>query len=388
MKLCSVLVFLSLINLSRCYFRDKSVAIALSEYIKNHFVEKSIKFDFITDFDDDVPFDELLKEVKELDSYTIIKIDGARIDVFKLERSAIFVFKSYANYQRLEDKLNFDLDEPLQVEVLIYSPGLSLNAIEKKLPTDLYQIRSFLIDEAEYIDLKALVLFTPSKCSSQQLVTINKFSKDSLKWETSKFFETVIYDFFDCSKVFGVRQTVYPASFYFYIRGKYYFKGFLVTMTISMQENLKYNPIFSPYDDSLRKYMIPSHKPHVLMFYTVIDIRNFMSIAFTPLFIESHIGLVVPPGEAYTDFEKLFLPFENEVWIYFCVTFFLAFFVTLIVKYATRTSIQLLIFGENIKSPALNILVAFMGGGQMVLPAKSFPRFLLMAFILFSLIMR
>lgn len=46
------------------------------------------------------------------------------------------------------------------------------------------------------------------------------------------------------------------------------------------------------------------------------------------------------------------------------------------------------VFGSRVTHPALNVLYAFFGLGQTILPRRSFARFLLMVLILFSLIIR
>jgi hypothetical protein len=46
------------------------------------------------------------------------------------------------------------------------------------------------------------------------------------------------------------------------------------------------------------------------------------------------------------------------------------------------------IYGRGVNTPAFNVVGTFFGIGQVRLPVESFPRFILMCFILFCLIIR
>jgi hypothetical protein len=96
---------------------------------------------------------------------------------------------------------------------------------------------------------------------------------------------------------------------------------------------------------------------------------------------------VVPPGEEYSGFDKLVLPFDSPTWFLIGLTFFVAFSIIFIVHFLS-TKIQDFIFGNNVLSPTFNIAAHFFGLGQIALPRRNFPRFLLTIFILFSLIIR
>lgn len=96
------------------------------------------------------------------------------------------------------------------------------------------------------------------------------------------------------------------------------------------------------------------------------------------------LRIMVPPGESYTSFEKVFLPFKDEVWIWIIITF-AAVFITIFVLYLTPKYVQNFVFGRNVTTPSLNVWIAFCGLGQTT---RNFAGFLLMSFILFSLIIR
>ena len=95
----------------------------------------------------------------------------------------------------------------------------------------------------------------------------------------------------------------------------------------------------------------------------------------------------IPPGELYTPLEKLFLPFDFEVWIAILVTFLIALGTIQIINRASET-VRNFVYGRNINTPTLNVAEIFLCGGQVKVPGRNFARFILMLFIIWSLIIR
>jgi hypothetical protein len=92
-------------------------------------------------------------------------------------------------------------------------------------------------------------------------------------------------------------------------------------------------------------------------------------------------------GDLYTDYEKLFLPFDATTWALLLGTFAIAQFTILIVNRMSKR-VQNIVYGEGINIPSLNIVSTFFGVSQPKLPIKTFPRFILIIFVLFCLIFR
>ena len=96
----------------------------------------------------------------------------------------------------------------------------------------------------------------------------------------------------------------------------------------------------------------------------------------------------MPPGEVYTSWEKLLLPFDWQTWICLGLIFAVAFLVILLIKVSKASSMYDLVIGSNVTTPSLNVVAIFMGMSQVLRPQRNVARFMLMCFILFSLIMR
>ena len=114
---------------------------------------------------------------------------------------------------------------------------------------------------------------------------------------------------------------------------------------------------------------------------------NGVGYHVTSTFQQTSFVFLITPGEPVTITEKLFLPFDSFTWIMLIVTFVIAFVVIFVANFVPK-KLRKLVLGRGIKTPGLNIFYIFFGIGQMKIPDKSFPRFLLMVFILFCLIFR
>lgn len=97
--------------------------------------------------------------------------------------------------------------------------------------------------------------------------------------------------------------------------------------------------------------------------------------------------MIVPPGSKLTSFEKLIFPFTASVWVSVFSVFLVGFSVIKIVNMRSDL-IKSFIFGARVQHPSFNMLIGFIGGMQKILPRRNFARFLLMSFLMYSLVIR
>jgi hypothetical protein len=118
-----------------------------------------------------------------------------------------------------------------------------------------------------------------------------------------------------------------------------------------------------------------------------ITFRTFSKIHISQPYFSASELLAVSQGEEISGYEKLKFPFDNDTWILIFFFFATAYLVIFIINFAS-IKIRNLVFGEYVNSPTFNVLAHFFGLGQNHLPRRSFPRFLVMSFIIYSLIIR
>lgn len=134
------------------------------------------------------------------------------------------------------------------------------------------------------------------------------------------------------------------------------------------------------------KMVIENEADLTLGMYTITYLRK-QYMTSSDLYYSVPFILIVPPGSPFTSFEKLFRPFQGLVWILLALVFTIAFIVIVLVKFQTH-SLREFIFGSRNRSPFLNVLIAFVGGSQTILPQRNFARTLLMIYLIFCLVKR
>lgn len=136
--------------------------------------------------------------------------------------------------------------------------------------------------------------------------------------------------------------------------------------------------------------MYPYNPHHKVPFpYEIIELfttSTMEAVHSVPLEFDT-LYFAIPPGEPYDQLTKMFMMFDSEVWIAITVTFLIGLVAIQIVNRLSR-QLQSLIYGSNITTPTLNLISIFLCGGQIRTPPNSFARFLLILFIIFSLIIR
>lgn len=96
---------------------------------------------------------------------------------------------------------------------------------------------------------------------------------------------------------------------------------------------------------------------------------------------------VIPPGRLYKPLEKLLLPFKFLVWIFLMLTITIGVVVIIFIN-SRLPHLKSFVFGYKIRHPFLNMVIAILGSQQPRMPKRNFARFLVMNFLLFTLVLR
>lgn len=95
---------------------------------------------------------------------------------------------------------------------------------------------------------------------------------------------------------------------------------------------------------------------------------------------------VIPPGEEYGDIEKFARPFDIKVWIIHLIVCSIGYLTVIVSRFSE--TIHNFIIGRSVKTPIINMIAVACGIPQTQLPKRNFARFLLMVYILYSLVFR
>lgn len=107
----------------------------------------------------------------------------------------------------------------------------------------------------------------------------------------------------------------------------------------------------------------------------------------TTSFTSESLIFVVPQGRTLAPLEKLIYPFNRRVWFFIVAIAFSGALVIFIIQ-QQRKSIRTFVFGRNVRRPFMNMLTGYVGSSQNILPRRNFARFLLMMFLIYSMVIR
>lgn len=107
----------------------------------------------------------------------------------------------------------------------------------------------------------------------------------------------------------------------------------------------------------------------------------------TTSYTSGPVVFIIPQGRVLTSLEKLVFVFSFPFWALILLCFLIGFITIFIVQHSSAVD-QNLVFGDGVRTPYLNMFIAFIGGCQNVLPKGNFARFLLMVFLMYSLVVR
>jgi len=248
----------------------------------------------------------------------------------------------------------------------------------------LYPNMLLLVNNGDYIELKVAAFVSESSCEKGHLRTINRFSKRTRQWLKPSF---------DLIKLrsnnhgcplkisFSAQspEVVWPNHEMEGTNSYSKLSGYFIRMINELSRRLNFS-IQDNIDVNEADLTING-------FSTELACSECKLLKTDMITIYREIIVVIPLGEFYSGFEKLFLPFDVATWILIVMTFTIGLMTILIVTQLSRT-IRNFVIGRDVRAPTVNLFGAFFGLGQLRLPGRNFARFLLMLYILWCLIIR
>lgn len=107
----------------------------------------------------------------------------------------------------------------------------------------------------------------------------------------------------------------------------------------------------------------------------------------TKSYLDDDLVFIIPPGSELTSFDKLVHPLNTRVWILLIASFTAGYFIIFIIKLQSKI-VQKFFFGTHVRYQYLNMWAGLLGVSQYRLPTRNFSRFILMLYLMFSLVIR
>ena len=295
---------------------------------------------------------------------------GQRFDKkFLLNESSIVFFDSVEKFKADARKVKW-VHEDQRGQHLVHVTGLKTLDILQTLH-DGFAIDkvNFLMNETKKsIDLVTGFMFTRKNCRVNKLRRVNRFDADSKKWENGIFYPKKYENFYGCELSISKSVEFWDDE-----------NGALMKLIFENKLNanlVEVNVSIFDYEDIdlTREQTIITEKYGIIS--TVSDAHKYDIITFA-----------VSPGEPYTDLERMFMMFAFEVWIATAITLLIGLLTTLILNFIPDT-VRKFVIGRDVRNPTMNLISIFLTGGQVQVPGRNFARFLLILFIIWSLIIR
>jgi hypothetical protein len=209
---------------------------------------------------------------------------------------------------------------------------------------------------------KCILIFNPNKDYKK----LNSFSSESMMWEKSLTYVQKNQYLDHCKLIFRsmlLRSTI-PKKHPNEREQMEELFGELLNILSKKRhfEPVLTNAFFQYINRKIRK-QIGEKLDLVLLehlnFDKLLPLNNFAeTYSFSLPVSNDEIFLIVTPGETYTNYEKLLLPFDTQTWQFVSIVFGVAFLVIFAMKLMPK-KFQDLVYGETVKTPAYNVLGKF-----------------------------
>lgn len=261
----------------------------------------------------------------------------------------------------------------------------------------IYNIIVLFEDKSETVIVKTFFPFRANNCSDTSSVTVHNFKNGSFS-NKSEIFPQKNNNLHNCEVRVSILKDAKPFVKVDHLSNgsrKIYGEDISILNALAEHLNFKINYTFigvetyahpnGSFDGPLNEVLNGRADLSISNWWLKVDrLKLFDS---TTSYMNEKVMFVVPPGREFTTFEKLILPFSLNLWILILVCLITGFITILIVKFGSE-KVQSYVFGSGVKTPSLNIIAAFLGGNQVVLPRKHFARILLTVFLIYSLVIR
>jgi hypothetical protein len=364
LKLSLLLTFFVLVNSLSEKQENFAVFVALKAILTDYFAvnEPKINVGFYGR-NSGVLVDKLLKETSLELSVQVIEFGSAKNQ--EIFYPLILLFDSVWHF----DVFNASIYAKKPINSIVYIQNASNEYLYRNgLGKEAQNIIRVVNDTA--VDLVTSFRYSPGNCNGSVYRTINQFSINTMRWKNDTFFPEKYSNFYNCS-----------------LRLAY--SKFLTEFSDPSASFLFWDILAQDLNFSLERVQLPrpENDYDLRMHFSIQADHEFESYEFSSAIFDDFMTLTVPAGEPYTQLEKMFLMFDKETWICIGVTLGLGWILIQIINFMS-IQIQRFVFGRDIRTPSLNLADIFLNGGQNRMPRRNFARFILILFIVWSLIIR
>ena len=320
-------------------------------------------------------------------------------DEVRKRRNAIFILENFDDFCVIFKKLTSALFE-LNGSYLIILINGNISKIQDMFNL-LWQKQVFNVavlhkTDNKTIQVKTFIPFSPGNCHNSTPTLVDEFEDGKFIKGGKNLFPKKMKNLFNCTVRVSISNTTKP---YVMVNDTTSLapSGGDISLLNVLAESLNFQIDYAYIHTQGYLYDNGSSEgPLNALQYEKVDIsisnwwlkpNRLHFFDYTESYLSDKIIFVIPRGEDLTSFEEFTFPFHRYTWLLISTCFIIGSLVIFIIKKQSKM-VQSFVFGKGVKTPYTNLLIAFIGGSQKVLPKRNFARFLLMMFLMYSLVIR
>lgn len=373
MKIWNFIAFLALLASVNSLSFERVAFEAFKALISEYFASELLKLNFI--FQGQKSQDLAEKLIREASNITLELHKFGNSSKIAVELPSIFLFDDSSEFLKgLSRTRHFDSDGKYPNNIVYVRRKKEENFLtelfeEAEVP---FENRNFIniVDEST-VHLVTSFRFQAQNCDKIPYKTINRFSMTTMKWENRIFFPEKYKNFNGCPLTIAITDA------------QMYSKSNIIYDNLAQNLNFTVNRTMVSDLPSIKDRQF-----HLIEFLMFQNQKMYeWDYRFSPALFSDYATFTSPAGEPYTQLEKMFIMFDMETWICIVATLAGSWLVIQIINF-TSLHVKKFVFGRDIASPSVNLVNIFLSGGQHKSPGRNFARFILMMFVIWSLIIR
>lgn len=356
--------------------------------------EKSSSFiskDFIGEF--------IVEASKQIFPFRHETPDGLRKAAHYKKTLSIFVIENFREFRKIYKKISREIFKfhGFFLVVLVNGEIPEIQKIFKFLwKIQIYNVNLMFENENGEVIVKTFQPFTPESCNETSPIQINSFKNG--KFVNNPAFVKKMRNLHNCPIRVAVTNNSEPYIIErFTPNGTRLLSGRDISVATTLAEILNFKVVYSYIGDE--GYFYPN-KTSMGVLKSIVDNKTDLAISnlwlkknrlnsfgYSNSYASDQLVFVIPPGKKFTALQTLIYPFKNIFWGFILLFSLIGALVIFFVKRKSK-NVQDFIFGTGVKNPFMNMFTAFLGGNQKKLPRRNFARYLLMMFLIYSLVIR
>lgn len=362
MKTC---LFCFLLVLSTQSFSTQNlIPFAMREIIRDFYVNQSESFDFIIYGNQSEKIGQFVTDIIKVKSgdvfaYKLIQVKEGK-EEFLVYRSAILFFDSIKSYQDFHARALLGTEHFFKL--LVYIIDFDDSNIENFAIIQafhLFRFETFVTHTLRDDSLRLItfVAFQQPICHKFVPFQINKFLLSKRKWKTQEYFIEKFKNYNGCMLYVNIPFQNFPFTS-ITLNQNYQvtsLKGVALAIQYAISKKLNHSTFYNFYDLETKNHLYPSVKCDYGLFVHPMRQPEYANSALIQPIIAVDWIIIASRGSTYSNFEKVFLPFEHEVWFCLTVTISVGVFTIFALKLMSK-KVQDYVFGSKVSTPLLCFL--------------------------------